>query len=517
MPSDPNVSVAAANDSAAPSRASSKASSLGGASSTAGAIPIELSQHESLEWGRSSVADASTLRHRTEYQHIRTLGRGAFGTTHLVRNVVDSRLYALKCVVLGSNEQFGTEACKRVLREVDALSSLKNDHVVRYYGAWVERGTIEAEDDSSTVDLQRGESSYAETTDSYTEYYPNSSARADRPSTDAACSISQEDNEQQLEQQCMCNLCHKEYVDWEVSFESWGLLESVLQPLNLCVDCYKNSIPEHIDTEAIVIREKRRMMPECLYILMGYAGNDLNDEIHKMATSMSRGNTDAKTTTRRRWELFGQCVKGLNSIHKAGFSHRDIKCSNIFVDDDLATIGDLGLASVASAGSVAYCNSEAGDITASHDAMSASSDVGTLLYSAPEVATGRYDKKCDIYSLGIVLIELFAGFITGMERIKVLSKIRESGEISEDLGLDSTVLELARRMTNHKVESRPSCGDILEYLMKNNLPISPDTDILLNLVKDLRTSVERLERKVSEKDVEINRLRELLHASGISA
>jgi len=487
---------------------------LGGASSTAGAIPIELSQHESLEWGRSSVADASTLRHRTEYQHIRTLGRGAFGTTHLVRNVVDSRLYALKCVVLGSNEQFGTEACKRVLREVDALSSLKSDHVVRYYGAWVERGAIEAEDDSSTV--QRGESSYAEATDSYTEYYLSSSESADRPSADAACSTSQEDNEQ-LEQQCMCNLCHKEYVDWEVSFESWGLLESVLQPLNLCVDCYKNSIPEHSDTEAIVIREKRRMMPECLYILMGYAGNDLNDEIHKMATSMSRGNSDAETTTRRRWDLFGQCVKGLNSIHKAGFSHRDIKCTNIFVDDDLATIGDLGLASVGSAGSVAYCNSEAGDITASHNALSASSDVGTLLYSAPEVATGRYNEKCDIYSLGIVLIELFADFITGMERIKVLTNIRESGEISEDLGLDSTALELARRMVNHKVESRPSCADILEYLMKNNLSISPDTDMLLNLVKDLRTSVEHLEREVSEKDIEIKRLRELLHASGISA
>lgn len=506
MPSEPNVNVATTSNSAAPSRASSKSSSLGGASSTAGAIPIELSQHESLEWGRSSVADASTLRHRTEYQHIRTLGRGAFGTTHLVRNVVDSRLYALKCVVLGSNEQFGTEACKRVLREVDALSSLKSDHVVRYYGAWVERGTIEADDDSSTVDLQRGESSYAERADSYTEYYLSSSARADRPSADAACSISQEDKEQQ----CMCNLCHKEYVDWEVSFESWGLLESVLQPLNLCVDCYKNSIPEHIDTEAIVIREKRRMMPECLYILMEYAGNDLNDEIHKMATSMSRGNTDAETTTRRRWDLFGQCVKGLNSIHKAGFSHRDIKCSNIFVDRDLATIGDLGLASVASAGVVASSNSEAGVITAIHNAMSASSDVGTLLYSAPEVATGRYDEKCDIYSLGIVLIEIFAGFITGMERIKVLTKIRESGEISDDLGLDSIVLELARRMTNHKVESRPSCGDILEYLMKNNLPISPDTDILLNLVKDLR-------REVSEKDVEIKRLREVLHASGISA
>lgn len=502
MPGEPNSNVAATSNSAAPSRASSKASSLGGASSTAGAIPIELSQHESLEWGRSSVA-ASTLRHRTEYQHIRTLGRGAFGTTHLVRNVVDSRLYALKCVVLGSNEQFGTEACKRVLREVDALSSLKSDHVVRYYGAWVERGAIEAEDDSSTV---QGEE--------YTEYYLSSSARAaDRPRADDACCTSQEENEQQ----CMCNLCHKDYVDWEVSFESWGLLESVLQPLNLCVDCYKNSIPEHIDIEAMIIREKRRMMPECLYILMGYAGNDLNDEIHKMATSMSRGNTDAQTTTRRRWDLFGQCVMGLNSIHQGGFSHRDIKCSNIFVDGDLATIGDLGLASVASAGAAASSISEAGDITASHNAMSASSDVGTLLYSAPEVATGRYDEKCDIYSLGIVLIELFAGFNTGMERIKVLTKIRESGEISEDLGLDSTALELARCMVNHNVEFRPSCGDILEYLMKNDVPVSPNTDILLKLVKDLQTSVERLKRKISFKDEEIKELKELLHASGISA
>ena len=61
MPSDPDVDVAAtASSSAAPSRASSKASSLGGTSSSAGPIPIELSHHESLEWGRSSVADAST-------------------------------------------------------------------------------------------------------------------------------------------------------------------------------------------------------------------------------------------------------------------------------------------------------------------------------------------------------------------------------------------------------------------------------------------------------------------------
>ena len=80
-----------------------------------------------------------------------------------------------------------------------------------------------------------------------------------------------------------------------------------------------------------------------------------------------------------------------------------------------------------------------------------------------------------------------------------------------------TVLQFCSLIFKTRVESRPSCADILEYLMKNNLPISLDTDILLNLVKDLQISVvERLERKVSEKDGEIKRLRELLHASGIS-
>jgi len=475
------------SSSAAPSRASS----LGGTSS-AGPIPIELSNHESLEWARSSVAVAEgAARHRTEYQRIRTLGRGAFGTTHLVRNVVDSRLYALKCIVLGSNEQFGTEACKRVLREVDALSSLKSDHVVRYYGAWVERGANEAEDDPSTV--QEGEWSYTEENDSYTESYLSSSERAERINTDGSII----DNHQQ----CVCNLCNRQYVDWEVSFENWGLLEQVLQPLDLCTECYKKSIPRHIDTEAIVVREKRRMLPECLYILMGFAGNDLNDEIYKMA-----GKIDADTT-RRRWHLFGQCVQGLHSIHQAAMIHRDIKCSNIFVNDDLATIGDLGLASVASA-SAAAASSEAGAAAASY--KSVSSDVGTLLYSAPEVATGRYDDKCDLFSLGVVLIELFADFSTGMERIKVLTKIREDGDISDELGLDSIVLELARLMINHNVETRPSCGDVLEYLVKKKLPVNPDTRVLLNLVKDLRCNVECLEE-------EIERLRGLLKANGISA
>jgi serine/threonine protein kinase len=326
----------------------------------------------------------------------------------------------------------------------------------------------------------------------------------------------------------VCNLCSQPYADWEVSFENWGLLDSVLRPLNLCVDCYRTSLPpEHVDNDAIVIREKRPrpMPPECLYILMGYAGTDLTAEMGRMAASESEaagaGGDDAAALARRRWDIFGQCVQGLHAIHAAGITHRDIKGGNIFVDeaDDgslIATIGDLGLASVASASASASagpgtstCNS-GGETEHPQGSGRASSDVGTLLYCAPEVATGRYDEKCDIYSLGIVLIELFAGFRTGMERIQVLTRVRQNEEILDDdlLGLDATVRELARRMCSHHVDARPSCQDILEYLLKNDLPVRPDAGVLLSLVKDLQGTV-------SEQEGEIRRLKALLDANGI--
>lgn len=35
--------------------------------------------------------------------------------------------------------------------------------------------------------------------------------------------------------------------------------------------------------------------------------------------------------------------------------------------------------------------------------------VGTPMYMAPEVIQGRYDEKCDIWSLGVLLFTLLSG------------------------------------------------------------------------------------------------------------
>ena len=364
-------------------------------------------------------------------------------------------MYALKCIRLG--ESFN-ETSSKVLREVDALSALRSDNVVRYYTAWVERGEIEHDDKNSFDEL---------------DGYSSSEHALDSPY------VASEE---------VCGLCSEHYKDWIISYEQWGLIDAVLQPLNLCRQCYIKSLPPHIDASSIDIREKV-ILPECLYILMEYGGDTLSDVMKKIPK-------DDECT---RWKLFAQCVQGLYSIHEQGFYHRDIKPGNIFVMDGAAKIGDLGLSTDARIASFSDTGSSA---------------VGTLLYSAPEVEKGNY-LKADIFSLGVVLVELFSDFQTGMERVKVLSKIRQ-GEMPEDFYPYSYQSLLARKMVDQNATNRPSAREILQELVNRELLDDPDSSVLLKIIQQLQNNVDRLECIVHERNDEVDKLRKLLADNGIS-
>ena len=81
-------------------------------------------------------------------------------------------------------------------------------------------------------------------------------------------------------------------------------------------------------------------------------------------------------------------ASGLEHIHSNGLIHLDIKSANIFLDDAGALkIGDFGLA------------------FQSKEELSDESE-GDKVYLAPEVLSGRYGPKNDIFSFGCVLLEL---------------------------------------------------------------------------------------------------------------
>lgn len=84
-------------------------------------------------------------------------------------------------------------------------------------------------------------------------------------------------------------------------------------------------------------------------------------------------------------------LKGLQSCHKNGVIHRDIKDDNIFVSDKGEyKIGDFGVSKVLK------------------DSSKAESLKGTPNFLAPEVYLGKegYTKSVDLYSLGILLYRL---------------------------------------------------------------------------------------------------------------
>ncbi|HEY7428689.1 MAG TPA: serine/threonine-protein kinase [Gemmataceae bacterium] len=88
-----------------------------------------------------------------------------------------------------------------------------------------------------------------------------------------------------------------------------------------------------------------------------------------------------------------QICRGMALVHGQGAIHRDLKSDNILVDRrGILRIVDFGLA--------AYADPRLGFAPGS---------MGTFTYMAPETLSGRSTPASDVYSLGLLMYELFTG------------------------------------------------------------------------------------------------------------
>jgi len=89
---------------------------------------------------------------------------------------------------------------------------------------------------------------------------------------------------------------------------------------------------------------------------------------------------------------------GLQAIHDAGVTHRDLKANNILLDHKFQLkITDFGLSHIYDGQNI-------------QDNRMTTCWVGTKGYQAPELILNRpYSQKCDIFSTGVVIFTLLGG------------------------------------------------------------------------------------------------------------
>ncbi|KAH9313642.1 hypothetical protein KI387_022269, partial [Taxus chinensis] len=179
-------------------------------------------------------------------------------------------------------------------------------------------------------------------------------------------------------------------------------------------------------------------------------------------------------------------VEYLHSLAQKSFIHRDLKPSNILLGDDMrAKVSDFGLVKLAPEGKYSVETKLA----------------GTFGYLAPEYAvTGRVTTKVDVFSFGVVLMELITGrkaldetqpeesmhLVTWFRRVylsrdtfrKAIDPVL--GEITDETfqGI-CTVAELAGHCTVREPSQRPDMGhavNVLSPLVEQWKPTDIDGD-----------------------------------------
>ncbi|ONK71333.1 uncharacterized protein A4U43_C04F7400 [Asparagus officinalis] len=185
-----------------------------------------------------------------------------------------------------------------------------------------------------------------------------------------------------------------------------------------------------------------------------------------------------------------RAMEYLHSLAHQSFIHRDLKSSNILLDDDYrAKVSDFGLVKLAPDGK----NSVATRLA------------GTFGYLAPEYAvTGKVSTKIDVFSFGVVLIELITGmtaldedrpeetrhlaswfYHVKFNKEKLRNSIDKSLDISEETFEEiCTVAELAGHCTAREPHQRPEMGhavNVLAPLVDKWKPVKEDMDESLGI------------------------------------
>ncbi|XP_058461122.1 eIF-2-alpha kinase GCN2 [Malaya genurostris] len=403
---------------------------------------VDRSHHLMPAYMNTSVTGEKS-RLQTEFEVLSHIGKGAYGDVLKVRNILDNRQYAIKRILLPARSK---QFYKKMTREVELLSRLNHENVVRYYNSWVE--TVSPGDDphhgaESSCDWSLSAGS-ARKRVAKQNSEKNSDWMLDCMAIDSSTDDDDEDDEDSSD--------GIEFVDSNGEVATYGTYS----------ECATGENGKGKTNGTSVAPVEMLYM----YIQMEFC------EKSTLRTAIDSG---LYQDVDRVWRLFREIAEGLSHIHQQGMIHRDLKPVNVFLDSrDQVKIGDFGLATTSI---LALQNQQQERLTSSSHRMlpldmgnSLTGKVGTALYVAPELtgnaSKSTYNQKVDLYSLGIILFEMSSPpLTTGMERVKTLMDLRTDAIRFPDNFLNesshSQQIQVIRWLLNHDPSKRPTAEELL--------------------------------------------------------
>lgn len=389
----------------------------------------------------------------------------------------------------------------KLTREVELLSQMNHENIVRYYNAWIETysnddiqklsGSLESDEYSESDDEDSSQSESSDSDDEDIEF--------DESMFQSGLTVEQSESipsGKGVKKERRNSDSDEEVFEFSADFSSGNIMDIPLgitvgtqleaNIMDLSPRRFRRSetessegvvFQESSSTAAVfptVIEEKepkeRRKSRQrdagqikYLYIQMEFCSNQT---LRQMIDSgqLHKQNNDLE------WQLFREIVEGLAHIHAQGMIHRDLKPGNIFLNSSgHIKIGDFGLAT--------SFNKHPGlsrqSSTTNNPSAVLAGDtglVGTALYLAPELVDPKYflkySQKVDIYSLGIIFFEMCHPPVsTLMERAKILTDIRKSDiKFPDSFDRDQMHKQayVIKWLLNHNPSERPTSKQLLD-------------------------------------------------------